>query len=146
MRLYLGITREPHFFHVHPSSGQCTDLPEPNQEAPAPTEETSYIERNGFRVPVSRSIQSTQTATVTRETVKKLARPLKVTKTFVATPAFTLEQHDHSYLAELARHGFTLDKSQAEAVSDTEGPLLVLARSRKWENACVNGTNRIYAR
>lgn len=126
VRLYLGIMEEPHFFHVHPVSGACTDLPEPDVIASTPTEETAYIERNGFRIPISRSIQSSQTAIVPRETAKKLARPLKVTKPFTLAPTYTLE-HEYFYLSELAHHGFPLDKSQAEAVSDTDGPLLVLA-------------------
>lgn len=132
VRLYLGIMEEPHFYHIAASQNHCEDLPEELFTEPKPTAATSddgYIERNGFRIPVSRSISSTassSTATATRQAAKKRARQLKVDRPFMKAPVF---QNDvsHQYLNELAHAGFQLDASQAAAVTNTEGPLLVLA-------------------
>ncbi|WP_147533263.1 UvrD-helicase domain-containing protein [Bacillus marasmi] len=130
VRLYLGIMEEPHFFHVVSTQNQCTDLSEEEFEAPKPAQatEVSYIERNGFRIPVARSVGSTSTAaaTATRQVGKKRARQLKVDKPFIKAPAYQMQQK-HPYLEDLALAGFQLDASQAAAVTNTEGPLLVLA-------------------
>jgi DNA helicase II / ATP-dependent DNA helicase PcrA len=128
VRFYLGIVREPHFFHVSNRDIKCTLLPE-IEVLPEPTsvnDEVTYTERNGFRIPISRSISSSQTATAIRELTLKKARSLKIDQPFSRTPSYTNEL-EHPYLLELEQYGFSLDKSQAAAVSYSEGPLLVLA-------------------
>ena len=123
VRLYLGIMEESHFFHVLPDHKSCADQPISEEVAPIKVESV-YTEQNGFRIPVSRSIQTT--ATATREVVLKKSRALKIDKPYVSSPPFRIE-HNHSYLHELAQSGFSLDRSQAEAVSYSDGPILVLA-------------------
>ncbi|NMD71497.1 ATP-dependent helicase [Bacillus sp. DNRA2] len=133
VRLYLGIMEEPHFFHVVASSDVCDDLPEQLFEEPkviATTSDDGYIERNGFRIPVSRSVGSatatSSSATATRQAAKKRPKQLKVDRPFAKAAAYQSDA-THPYLAELAQAGFMLDASQAAAVTNTEGPLLVLA-------------------
>ncbi len=73
VRLYLGILDEPHFYHIHQDSRTCRDIilnPEPVQ-----TENEEYIERNGFKIPVSRSIASA--AIKETESAFKKAQPVK---------------------------------------------------------------------
>lgn len=124
VRLYLGIMDEPHFYHMLPTLQKCADAPIAKEVA-APIVEETTIERNGFRIPVSRSIQTMEPQKA-RRTIKKRTRPLKIDLPFAPTPTYKTEL-EHAYLHELDQHGFQLDKSQADAVTNTEGPLLVLA-------------------
>lgn len=128
VRFYLGIENEPHFFHISDPNKKCTLLPEIEKltETAATNAEVAYTERNGFRIPTSRSIGSTATATATRELTMKKSRCLKIDRPFTPSPTFTIEL-DHPYLLDLQQNGFSLDKSQAAAVSFADGPLLVLA-------------------
>jgi DNA helicase II / ATP-dependent DNA helicase PcrA len=122
VRLYLGIATEPHFFHVLSTDKKCIDLPF-IEESSSLTNDEDYIERNGFRIPVSRSISATSTA---KEIVMKSAKPIKIDQPFVPPPPYKMELR-HNYLLDLEKKGFTLDKSQAEAVTYSEGSILVLA-------------------
>jgi DNA helicase-2/ATP-dependent DNA helicase PcrA len=125
LRLYLGIMEEPHFFHILPTQKQCTDLPpETIEETPAKTEAGS-VEWNGFRLPKSRPIQTVERNTA-RKTTARQARPLKINQPFVPMQNRKLNQL-HPYLEQLGQCGFELDQSQAAAVTETDGPLLVLA-------------------
>ncbi|MEK3855452.1 ATP-dependent helicase [Cytobacillus sp. FSL H8-0458] len=122
VRLYLGILDEPHFYHIQQSSRTCKDIilnPESVQ-----TETEEYIERNGFKIPVSRSIASAAVKEI--ESAFKKAQPVKNIPLYIqegtASPSFPDE-----YLKSLSQAGVFLDKKQAAAVSHLDGPLLVLA-------------------
>lgn len=116
VRLFLGIQEEPYFYHIKSPEHQC---PEPVIEEEL---EAVIVERNGFRIPQGRTIIET-----TKNT--SLFRPAKTVECsipFKKSEGINHLEHD-SYLKELAANGVILDKSQAAAVVETEGALLVLA-------------------
>jgi DNA helicase II / ATP-dependent DNA helicase PcrA len=120
VRLYLGIQSIPSFHHVLSSERDC---PEPDtQEDVVETLKTSHVERNGFRIPQGRTIVETTQ-------INDLFRPTKSIECSI--PFIKSEgsiQLDRSpYLKQLADSGVVLDDSQAAAVTETEGSLLVLA-------------------
>lgn len=121
VRLYLGIEQDPYFFHIQTKNPSCTDSTTIDKNS-TPEPKVEYIERNGFRIPVNRSISTT----ATKETVFKRPRTLQLEVPFVASTPLDLPDKS-SYLSVLTQHGFQLDKSQALAVAHTEGPLLVIA-------------------
>ncbi|MEH7246417.1 competence protein CoiA family protein [Neobacillus niacini] len=115
VRLFLGIQKHPHFYHIKYPEKAC---PEPILEELEPV----FVERNGFRIPQGRTIIETTKSS-------SLHRPAK---SVVCTIPFTkIESQAHfnqyPYLRQLAVNGVKLDKSQAAAVVETEGSLLVLA-------------------
>ncbi|MEH6994572.1 ATP-dependent helicase [Neobacillus drentensis] len=115
VRLFLGILEQPYFYHIKSPETSC---PEPVIEEMEPI----MVERNGFRIPQGRTIIETSKST-------SLFRPSKTIECslpFIKTEGANHLDHD-SYLRELATNGVILDKSQAAAVVETEGSLLVLA-------------------
>jgi DNA helicase-2/ATP-dependent DNA helicase PcrA len=122
VRLYLGISKEPYFYHIQPNSNMCQDVE--HESETVQTESKEFIERNGFQIPVSRAIASN--AVKDDESIFKKAQPVK------NIPPYTKEStQNHSfpdeYLQALSQSGVFLDERQAAAVSHIEGPLLVLA-------------------
>ncbi|WP_110067623.1 UvrD-helicase domain-containing protein [Cytobacillus oceanisediminis] len=122
VRLYLGISKEPHFYHIQPNSNMCQDVEQESEKVQ--TESKEFIERNGFQIPVSRAI--TSTAVKDAESIFKKAQPVK------NIPPYTKENTQNysfpdEYLQALSQSGVFLDERQAAAVSHIEGPLLVLA-------------------
>jgi DNA helicase II / ATP-dependent DNA helicase PcrA len=115
VRLFLGIEETPHFYHIKFPENQC---PEPVIEVVEP----SIVERNGFRIPQGRTIIETSNSTSLFRTSKKI----ECTIPFKKTESGNHLEHDY-YLTQLAENGVILDKSQAAAVVETEGSLLVLA-------------------
>ncbi|MEQ2525768.1 ATP-dependent helicase [Bacillaceae bacterium CLA-AA-H227] len=118
VRFYLGIENEPHFFHLS-KGASCQDPIQTNEEQVC--EKTEYVERNGFKIPVSRSI-----TTVEQRTEFKNPQPVK------KVPVFTESTKSQSavtspYIEDLRKHQFALDANQSEALLHTEGPLLVIA-------------------
>ncbi|RTR30052.1 ATP-dependent DNA helicase Rep [Robertmurraya yapensis] len=118
VRFYLGIENEPHFFHLS-KGASCQDPIQTNEEQVS--EKTEYVERNGFKIPVSRSI-----TTVEQRTEFKNPQPVK------KVPVFTESTKSQSavtspYIEDLRKHQFALDANQSEALLHTEGPLLVIA-------------------
>lgn len=118
VRFYLGIENEPHFFHLS-KGASCQDPIQTNEEQVS--EKTEYVERNGFKIPVSRSI-----TTVEQRTEFKNPQPVK------KVPVFTESTKSQSavtspYIEDLRKHQFALDAKQSEALLHTEGPLLVIA-------------------
>lgn len=117
VRLYIGIERSPHFFHL--TKGQnCEDYVRNVSEPPV---EEEYIERNGFRIPVSRTI-------TTVEKKPEFKHPQRISK----FPPFTKSDHsfpskENPYIKMLDDHHFILDSNQAKAIICTDGPLLVVA-------------------
>ncbi|MFJ7729325.1 UvrD-helicase domain-containing protein [Neobacillus sp. NPDC097160] len=119
VRLFLGIQRNPYFFHVHSPEKQCAEPITPSVN----TEDTEYyIERNGFKIPQGRTI----TATSKDLELFKPAKNIEYAVPFKQTIR-EIQNDFPSYLQELAENGTILDKSQAAAVMETEGSLLVLA-------------------
>lgn len=118
VRFYLGIDQEPHFYHILHSNHSCQDIDIPH----VPQETVEYEERDGFRIPKSRTITSVKEP----ETNVKLAQAVKNIPPF---SPMTLSQPNYpfNYLNRLADSGITLDSDQANAVSRIDGPLLVLA-------------------
>ncbi|MED3572348.1 ATP-dependent helicase [Cytobacillus praedii] len=119
VRLYIGINQDPHFYHIPELNHTCKD---PDDTLSMPQEKVEYEERNGFRIPVSRTITSAQEPEC----------KIKQTQSVKNIPPFIPESMSkcHSpfqYLHTLAQSGVILDSEQADAVTRTEGPLLVLA-------------------
>ncbi|WP_226087190.1 UvrD-helicase domain-containing protein [Mesobacillus sp. S13] len=121
VRLYLGIKEKPHFYHHLSAKEGCIDQ---NESFPAlqSTEETEYTERNGFRIPKSRSI----TAEAEREEKFLYPREVKIPSTFTPLPPVK-PGVKLNYLKQLKEAGVHFDGNQEKAVVSTEGPLLILA-------------------
>ncbi|MEH6943493.1 UvrD-helicase domain-containing protein [Bacillus sp. JJ722] len=118
VRLYLGITKEPHFYHTEKTKAPCDCSPISQHQQ---TKQDAYIERNGFRLPASRSI--------TKE-IEPLA--YKHSKKISGNPAFSPKipkksEQKHPFVIALQNQGVVLDDDQLEAVTTIDGPLLVLA-------------------
>ncbi|MGV2940859.1 UvrD-helicase domain-containing protein [Mesobacillus sp. LC4] len=121
VRLYLGIKEKPHFYHHLSAKEGCIDQ---NESFPAlqSTEEAEYTERNGFRIPKSRSI----TAEAEREEKFLYPREVKIPSTFTPLPPVK-PGVKLNYLKQLKEAGVHFDGNQEKAVVSTEGPLLILA-------------------
>lgn len=119
--LYLGIKEKPHFYHYLSAKEGCID---PNEPFPAlqTTEKAEYTERNGFRMPKSRSI----TAEAEREEKFIYPREIKIPSPFTPLPP-EKPGVKLNYLKQLKEAGFHFDGNQEKAVVTTEGPLLILA-------------------
>nr|WP_263328299.1 ATP-dependent helicase [Neobacillus sp. Marseille-Q6967] len=117
VRLFLGIEEEPRFYHAHSPDKDC---PEPLIEEPK--QEPVFLERNGFRIPQGRTIVKTVKSMDTFKPAKKINCHLPFSK-----PKVTINENSIQYLNQLEEHGVILDTSQAAAVTETEGSLLVLA-------------------
>jgi len=118
VKLFLGIAMEPHFFHVQSPEKNCSD-PDPikiSEDTP------HYIERNGFKIPQGRTI----TETNTNLELFQPAKPIEYSVPYTP-PMKHIKQELPLYLQLLAEKGVVLDKSQVEAVIQTDGSLLVLA-------------------
>lgn len=119
VRFYLGINQEPHFYHIPDPNYSCKD---PDEFPSVSQEKAEYEERNGFRIPVSRAITSVQEPAC----IIKKAQTVKNIPSFVQKST-SKNNYASQYLHTLAQSGVILDSEQADAVSRTEGPLLVLA-------------------
>ncbi|MCV9888787.1 ATP-dependent helicase [Metabacillus halosaccharovorans] len=119
VKLYLGINHPPYFYHsnreVNETCQKQFQIDFPQQEE-TPTHETTTVndsEQNGFRLPKSRSI-----ATADKKETTKWHEP----KTLKGRTPFSVKVKAPSSLL-----GIPLDVEQKEAVTTTEGPLLILA-------------------
>ncbi|PAE20695.1 ATP-dependent DNA helicase Rep [Bacillus sp. 7504-2] len=118
VRFYIGIEQQPHFFHMT-KKANCQELEFDVEQSSK--EDVEYLERNGFKIPVSRTI-----TTVKHRTEFKPPQSVKQAPPFISTNK--LETTAYSpYIQALKESGFSLDANQLEAVTQTEGPLLVLA-------------------
>ncbi len=118
VRLYLGIHNQPTFYHHLKRNSPCED---PLFEPSSSTNENEYLERDGFRLPKSRTIVATETSPS-----YKTAQALKILEPFNENKAQALED-SNGYLKQLQNAGVHFDQNQAKAVISTEGPLLILA-------------------
>ncbi|HZH62380.1 MAG TPA: ATP-dependent helicase [Metabacillus sp.] len=119
VKLYLGINHPPYFYHSNQKQNETcqkqfkVDFPvqiEPTVEVKT-TE--NFSEQNGFRIPKSRSI-----ATVDKTETTEWREP----KTLKGRTPFVVKVKAPTSLL-----GIPLDMEQKEAVTTTEGPLLILA-------------------
>lgn len=124
VRLYLGIQDKPHFYHHLSKMEGCKDLVIPSLQPANATEKIEYIEKNGFRIPKSRSI--TAEADKDKDPHFIAPREIKIPSPFTpippAEPGVTLH-----YLKQLKEAGTQFDGNQEQAIIHTEGPLLILA-------------------
>ncbi|KAB2337242.1 AAA family ATPase [Cytobacillus depressus] len=120
VRFYIGIEKEPHFYHINMQNKTCLDPIDIKGEKSEDV--TLYKEQNGFRIPVSRTI----TALKEPEAPFKKAQAVKVTNPF--TPPIHIQTNAQAnYLHDLAQAGILLDSYQTQTVTHVEGSLLVLA-------------------
>ncbi|MDZ5470382.1 ATP-dependent helicase [Bacillus sp. 31A1R] len=118
VRLYLGIEKKPYFYHIITKNAPCQD---PIHTSNQTTEKTEYVERNGFKIPVSRSISSTEVPNVFKE-----ARQVKSVQTFEQKTT-NLVNRQEPYLQLLLEQGVHLDNNQLKAVTHVDGALLIVA-------------------
>ena len=119
VRLFLGIQGTPRFYHVNSPRRIALSL---QWKKPKTRRKPIYVERNGFRIPQGRTI-------IESEKSVDLFRPAKAIESktsFIEAEAVTNLEHS-AYLKALAENGVVLDQSQAAAVTEINGSLLVLA-------------------
>ncbi|WP_223700638.1 ATP-dependent helicase [Sutcliffiella deserti] len=123
VQLYLGIWKEPQFFHINEDISH-ENIERKTQKEAAITLAEEYVERDGFRYPKSRAISPSSQDT------KKL--DWKEPKVLSHLPIFTKEVSKtspvlSSFFDRLQQRHIYLDSFQQEAASSIDGPLLVLA-------------------
>jgi DNA helicase II / ATP-dependent DNA helicase PcrA len=118
VRLFLGIQKEPHFYHMHSSVIDCPEPPLTVEKF----DSRQSVEVNGFNIPKGRTI----TKTTQSVDFFKNATNIELTVPFIQSIS---DKHvePSPYLQQLADSGAILDESQTAAVMETEGSLLVLA-------------------
>ncbi|WP_066071247.1 ATP-dependent helicase [Neobacillus soli] len=121
VRLFLGIQDSPHFFHAHAPERDCPD-PDPAVSIDKIESPQTYSEQNGFKLPKGRTITETPKSGELFSPSKKIEYTVPFKQTNTANP-----QERPSFLQLLADSGIVLDESQAAAVMETDGSLLVLA-------------------
>lgn len=119
VRLFLGIQGFPRFFHAQSPDSQC---PEPILLQNKIENKQNHYELNGFQIPKGRTILE----------APKSVDPFIPAKNIEFTSPFTniitgKRQMRSPYLQLLEENGVILDDSQADAVSEMKGSLLVLA-------------------
>ncbi|MFC4320606.1 ATP-dependent helicase [Litchfieldia salsa] len=118
VKLYLGIHDRPHFFHQQSNinSTTCSEYMETTYQPikKVTVEPTTSIEHNGFNIPKSRAIQST--ATIEKSINWK--EPKSINR---------LPPYSKSALPNQEFLNLNLDSSQYNAVTATDGPLLIIA-------------------
>ncbi|WP_226683393.1 ATP-dependent helicase [Sutcliffiella horikoshii] len=120
VKLYLGLRKEPHFYHIDASIAHEEELPK-TEKVVTPKQE--YVERDGFRYPKSRTVIAEK---------EKPVETWKAPKPLTHLPIFIKEHtKSHSNISGffhgLQEKNIFLDPAQQEAVSTVDGPLLVLA-------------------
>lgn len=119
VRLYLGIEKKPIFYHILTTHPTCQDREVSKQE---PTESPiEYVERNGFRIPVTRVILSTS-----KMEAFQASKFVKIAPPFTKKRIERTQLSSH-YLNQLEKNGFSLDEKQQNAVTAIDGPVLVIA-------------------
>lgn len=120
VRLYLGIKESPHFFHVHSEGKECPDV---KPQMVSETSELHYVERNGFRIPQSRTIVDKNPISESFRAAKRI----EASTSFYLKSITTTQANQPLYLKSLKEKGVSLDESQSAAVAQTDGSLLILA-------------------
>jgi DNA helicase-2/ATP-dependent DNA helicase PcrA len=119
VRFYLGIQELPHFYHLSKKNPPCQDPIDMNTENAR--DKVEYIERNGFKLPVSRTITADEHVTEFKQ-----ARLVQDVPNF-AGKTLTSKTTAFPYIQLLNKHHIMLDQKQMEAVTKTDGSLLVVA-------------------
>ncbi|MBM4764273.1 ATP-dependent helicase [Bacillus sp. B15-48] len=117
VRFYLGIAKNPHFFHHLNTESICEDPPLDLSQS----QESNYIEKHGFRLPTSRSISIEEP-----KSPFKTSQPINIKHKFTQQK-ISARTAGENYLTELKEAGINFDANQEQAVIDIDGPLLVLA-------------------
>ncbi|MFJ7745755.1 ATP-dependent helicase [Peribacillus sp. NPDC097295] len=119
VKLFIGIHETPYFYHSDPSRTAC-EMPSFIQKNE--TKPLEYMERNGFKMPKSRTI--TETKPVIEPFLK--SRTITGNSPFLNKTSVSTEQKD-PYFQELSSNGVILDDEQLKAAKTIEGPVLVLS-------------------
>jgi DNA helicase II / ATP-dependent DNA helicase PcrA len=119
--LFLGIQENPHFFHAQASLKDCIKI-EPSESVVKLDDAPHYIERNGFKIPQGRTI------TDAPKTIELFKSAMNIEYSVPFHPSNGKPKTERPpYLQLLENQGVVLDDSQAAAVMETDGSLLVLA-------------------
>jgi len=119
VRLYLGIQEAPYFYHMLRKHSDCKDLE--NESVDMGIEPIEYVERNGFKIPVTRMIVSPAKHQTFQPSIHVKASP-----SFQPTVRQELNITSH-YIKRLFNNGFQLDDQQIKAVTTVNGSVLVVA-------------------
>jgi DNA helicase II / ATP-dependent DNA helicase PcrA len=119
VRLYLGIQEEPYFYHMLRKHSDCKDLD--SESADMNKEAIEYVERNGFRIPVTRIIVSPSKQHTFQPSIHVKASP-----SFQPTGRQETKITSQ-YIKRLFNNGFQLDDQQIKAVTTVNGSVLVVA-------------------
>ncbi|WP_328703118.1 ATP-dependent helicase [Alkalihalobacterium elongatum] len=125
MTFSVSIKHPPHFVHSHDDS-ECQKavmaLLEKKKERVHESPNKTTV---AFRLPERRSITNSASATTTEMNWKKPEVVCRISSfsELNETPKII----KHSYYDDLSQKGFSLDEYQWQAVTTTEGPLLILA-------------------
>ncbi len=127
VRLYLGIEQPPHFYHAAAphSRAACeeTEAAASLQTDKGEEKKEEQTIQNGFRIPKSRPIEAQlpeNSITWKNSTSVDFLPPFK--KRIITTTS-----DNDAYTHSLKEKGIVLDAYQWDAVTTTEGPLLILA-------------------
>ncbi|KMJ58192.1 ATP-dependent DNA helicase Rep [Bacillus sp. LL01] len=125
VRLYLGLQKEPHFYHIDAGieHEEEKELTKTNTTMAGMAEKKEYVERDGFRYPKSRTIVAEKESS--EETWKK-PKPLTHLPIFIKEHTKS-HKNLSGFFHTLQEKNIFLDPMQQEAVSTVDGPLLVLA-------------------
>ncbi|MFB9762697.1 UvrD-helicase domain-containing protein [Ectobacillus funiculus] len=118
VHLYLGIRQQPYFFHITSNSTFSCEAADHTRLQVKQAELASvgsHTEQGGFQIPKSRPVSNNNIVSVWKQT--------QVVKG-ISNFAKHCERKMYSILNE---DQFPLDSAQYEAVTHTEGPLLILA-------------------
>jgi len=119
VKLYLGIKAKPHFYHVS-TSEPCEESP--SQAAGEAAAAVEYEEKNGFRLPKSRSI-----STPIQEISFKQPKIIQTATDTAANLGIADYKMTDNYLHALSLSGVQLDESQCNAVTTDKEAVLVVA-------------------
>jgi DNA helicase II / ATP-dependent DNA helicase PcrA len=119
VRLYLGIQEKPYFYHMLRKHSDCKDLD--SESADMNKEAIEYVERNGFRIPVTRIIVSPSKQHTFQPSIHVKASP-----SFQPTGRQETKITSQ-YIKRLFNNGFQLDDQQIKAVTTVNGSVLVVA-------------------
>lgn len=122
VKLYLGLRKAPHFYHIDASITHEEEKEMPKTETALPQKQ-EYVERDGFRYPKTRTVIAEK---------EKPVDTWKAPKPLTHLPIFIKEHtKSHSNISGffhgLQEKNIFLDPAQQKAVSTVDGPLLVLA-------------------
>ncbi|MGS2777829.1 UvrD-helicase domain-containing protein [Robertmurraya sp. GLU-23] len=119
VRLYLGIQEKPYFYHMLRKHFNCKELESTSTEMA--NESIEYVERNGFKIPVTRMIVSPAKHHTFQPSIYVKASP-----SFQPTVRQETNITSH-YIKRLFNNGFQLDDQQLKAVTTVNGSVLVVA-------------------